>query len=184
MTDLSCKKTDCHQYLHYDSCHSKHIKKSSVYSQGLRIKRLCSDSKDCETHLKNLKKWFHDRGYPENVIDNQLKRVKHESREEHLRPEGGGNKNTVIPLIVTYHPHLKHLGKLIQNNIKHLYADVKVRSVFTLAPFASFRTARDLRSHLLRSKLYPLGRKTGSRKCKFQRCSTCKKVQECYTFCY
>ena len=77
-------------------------------------------------------------------------------------------------IIVTYHPHLKDLGKLIQNNIKHLHEDVKVRTVFTPAPFASFRT--NLRSHLLISKLYPLERKTGSPKCKLQRCLTCKNV--------
>ena len=65
--------------------------------------------------------------------------------------------------------------------IKHLYADVKVRSAFTLAPLASFCIACNLRSHLVRSRLYPLERKAGSRKCKFQRCLTCKNVQECDT---
>ena len=58
LTDLYCKKTDCHQYLHYDSCHPECMKKSSVCSQELQIKRLCSDSKHCETHLKNLKDSF------------------------------------------------------------------------------------------------------------------------------
>ena len=142
LTGLYCKKTNCHQYLHYDSCHPEHMKNSSVYSQGLQIKRFCSDSKDCETHLKNLKNWFHSRGYPENIIDNQLKHLKKVSREDLLRPKERGNKNIGIPFIVTYDPHLKHLGKLIQNNIKHLYADVKVRTVFPPAPFASFRTVR------------------------------------------
>ena len=99
-----------------------------------------------------------------------------------MKPKERGNKNIGIPFVVTYHPHLKHLGKLIQNNIKHLYADVKVISGFTPAPFGSFRTARNLRIHLVRSKLYPLERKTGSQKFKFQRCLTCKNVQECDTF--
>ena len=112
MTDLYYKKTDCHQYIHYDSCHPEHLKKSSVYSQGLRIKRLCFDNKDCKTHLKYLKKWFHDRGYLENIIDNQLKRAKNQSREELLRPKERENKNIVISFIVTYHPHLKHLGNI------------------------------------------------------------------------
>ena len=40
VTDLYCKPTDCHQYLHYNSCHPEHMKKSSVYSQGLRIKEI------------------------------------------------------------------------------------------------------------------------------------------------
>ena len=27
VTDLYCKPTDSHQYLHYDSCHAEHIKR-------------------------------------------------------------------------------------------------------------------------------------------------------------
>ena len=54
------------------------------------------------------------------------------------------------------------------------YAGAKVVFNFTnITPSASFRTAGKLRSHLghlVRSKLYPLERKTSSRKCKFQRC--------------
>ena len=36
ITSLFCKPTDCHQYLHYDSSHPAHVKRSIVYSQGLR----------------------------------------------------------------------------------------------------------------------------------------------------
>ena len=39
-TDLYSKPTDCHQFLEFNSAHPIHIKKSIVYSQGLRIKRL------------------------------------------------------------------------------------------------------------------------------------------------
>ena len=76
VTDLYCKATDCHQYLHYDSCHPDHMKKSSVYSQGLRIKRLCSDSERLQQHLSSLKGWFCERGYPKDIVDEQLQRVK------------------------------------------------------------------------------------------------------------
>ena len=44
VTDLYCKATDSHQYPHYNSYHPEHMKKSSVYSQGLRIERLYSDA--------------------------------------------------------------------------------------------------------------------------------------------
>ena len=40
-TDLYSKPTDCHHFLEFNSAHLIHIKKSIVYSQGLRIKRLC-----------------------------------------------------------------------------------------------------------------------------------------------
>ena len=42
ITSLYSKPTDCHQYLHYGSCHPEHTKRSIVYSQALRIKRVCS----------------------------------------------------------------------------------------------------------------------------------------------
>ena len=76
VTDLYCKATDCHQYLHYDSCHPDHMKKSSVYSEGLRIKRLCSDSERLQQHLSSLKGWFCERGYHEDIAGKQLQRVK------------------------------------------------------------------------------------------------------------
>ena len=52
-TDLYIKPTDRHQYLHYTSSHPEHTKKSVVYSQALRLSRICSEEKDCEKHLWN-----------------------------------------------------------------------------------------------------------------------------------
>ena len=41
-TDLHIKGTDCHQYLEYTSSHPEHTKKFIIYSQTLRLSRLCS----------------------------------------------------------------------------------------------------------------------------------------------
>ena len=51
-TDLYCKPTDCHQFLDFDYTHPIHIKKSVLFSQGFRIKRLCSTNAAFENHLK------------------------------------------------------------------------------------------------------------------------------------
>ena len=182
MTDLYCKATDCHQYFHYDSCHLDHMKKSSIYSQGLRIKRLCSDDHKLQKHLENLKNWFFERGYPGGLIDEQLQTVKRKSREELLRPKGMDNKSVGVPFVVTYHPHLKNIRKIIKKHIKHLYADRKVTSVFTPLLFVSFCYLRNLTSHLVRSKSYPQKWKTGSSKCNSPRCLTCNNIKECDTF--
>ena len=72
VTDLYCKATDCHQYLHYDSCHPDHMKKLSIYSQGFQIKCLCSDVHKLQKHLENLKNWFCESGYPGGFIDEQM----------------------------------------------------------------------------------------------------------------
>ena len=51
--------------------------------------------------------------------------------------------------------------------------------MFTPAPFLSFLTALNLRSHLVQSKLYSYQRTTGSYKCNSLRCQV---VKECYQF--
>ena len=48
-TDLFCKPTDCDQFLHFNSAHPFRNKKSIVYSQGLRIKRLYSSQNTLKT---------------------------------------------------------------------------------------------------------------------------------------
>ena len=109
--DLYCKPTDFHQYLHYKSCHQEHLKKSSVYSQGLHIKRLCSDETSLTNHLKDLA--------------------------------------VGARLIVTNHPHFNGLNKIMRKNFRDLQANQTIKSLFTPAPFVSFCTALNLRSHLV-----------------------------------
>ena len=60
------------------------MKKSSVYSQELRIKQLCSYAKDCKNHLK------------------YLKNAKNVSREELIRKEETG---TLVPHLLLHITH-------------------------------------------------------------------------------
>ena len=53
ITSHYSKPTDYHQYLHYGSCHSEHTKRSIVYIQALRIKRVCSQESDFNEHSLN-----------------------------------------------------------------------------------------------------------------------------------
>ena len=68
-------------------------------------------------------------------------------------------KETGVPLVTTYHPRHKDLNSLIKRNLQHLYADQEVKKMFTPSPFVSFRSARNLKNFLVRSKVYPLNRK-------------------------
>ena len=49
--DLHTKSTDKHQYLHYMSTHPAHTKHSIIYSQALRMIRICSYKADFENIL-------------------------------------------------------------------------------------------------------------------------------------
>ena len=147
-TDLYSKATDCHQFLGFNWAHPIHIKKSIVYSQGLRIKRLCSSTLAFENHLESMRSWFGKRGYPKKLVDNQLRRVV-ENRPEQL-PEQQKKQGTGVPLVLTYHPRFHDLGKIIKKNFIYLYAEQQVKQVFTPAPsFVSFRSGVSLRNHLV-----------------------------------
>ena len=91
------------------------------------------------------------------------------------------NKSVVVSFVVT-HPHLKNISKIIEKHIKDLYADSYVRSVFTSLSFVYFCSVRNLRSHLVRSKLYPEERKIGTFHCNSPCCLTCNNVKEYDTF--
>ena len=54
VSDFYCKSTDSHQYLHYDSCHVKLIKRSIVFNPTLQLKRICSRKSELDFHLTGL----------------------------------------------------------------------------------------------------------------------------------
>ena len=84
--------TDRHQYLHYSSSHPEHTKRSIIYSQTLRLKRLCSLEKDFKEKLSEMKSWFLKREYPEQIIDCEMEKVKfrkNKSKSEINKKKGG-----------------------------------------------------------------------------------------------
>ena len=178
ITDLYCKPTDGHQYLHYDSCHADYIKRSIIFNQTLRLKRICSEKNDLNVHVEDLKIWFRKRGYPYYLIQEQVEKALR------LTPSDENNSKKVngVPLVVTYNPTFKNLFQVKRKNLQLLYADKQVKKVFSPAPFVFFRSKRNLKSYLVRSKIYPLERKVGSEKCKSKRCLLCLNVSKTNVF--
>ena len=75
-TILHIKSTDYHQCLHYASSHPEHTKRSVVFSQTLKISRLCSKENDFNNCRSQMKSWFLNREYPEKFIKNKMRKVK------------------------------------------------------------------------------------------------------------
>ena len=59
-----------------------------------------------------------ERGYPEEIVDGQLKMVERKNREELLRCRESGNKEVDILFVVDYHLHLKWFNNLVKFFIK------------------------------------------------------------------
>ena len=109
-TDLYIKPTDGHQYLDYQSSHPLHIKISIPYSQVLRVSRIYSSKEDFKTHLSHMKEWLLARGYPELLVSNHINKVVFGRDQSVIK-----NLESGIPLVTTYHPKVKELGKFIRD---------------------------------------------------------------------
>ena len=133
-TNLHIKPTDRHQYLHFSSAHPDHTKRSIVYSQALRVSRICSFEKDFKRHTREMKSWFLNRGYPEWLINKEIGKVKHQPNVS-TRTK---NKTQGVPLVITYHPLFKTFGSIIRKHLNILYMNGEVKKVFSPCPMISF----------------------------------------------
>ncbi len=83
-TDLYCKPTDSHNYLHFNSAHPEHNKTSLPYSQYLRLKRICSRDEDFLRHSRMISFHFVRRGYPKTLLLEAFNKVKNLDRRSLL----------------------------------------------------------------------------------------------------
>ena len=74
-TDLHIKGTERHQYLYFNSSHPDQTKRSIIYNQVLRLTKICTFENDFLRHRDEIKSWFQRRGYPEDVINSEMKKV-------------------------------------------------------------------------------------------------------------
>ena len=80
-----------------------------------------------------MKSQFLNRGYPETLLDRELNKVK-------FRNTSGAKKTKTngVPLVITYHPLLKDLAKVIKKHLHLLHMNYEVKKAFTSSPMVSF----------------------------------------------
>ena len=119
-----------------------------------------------------MKSWFFYRDYPKTLIDTEVSKVKF------LNSSGDKKKTKAngILLVITYHTLLKDFGKVINKHLHLLHMNDGVKKAFTTVPMMSFQGERKLSSYLVRAKLFPIERSTGSFKCNGKRCQVCINV--------
>ena len=87
-----------------------------------------------------------------------------------------------IRLVVTYNPAFSNFSTTLRKNFNAFYSDAEVRTVLTPSRFVAYRNAQILKSFLVRSKVYLLGRFMGSSKCGSKSCQVCLNVSETNIF--
>ena len=92
-TDLFCKPTDTHQYLHKKSFHPWNTKKAIPYDQALRFRRIYSEDHQFQERVGELAGWLKDRGYEESLVNEQIDRVRRLGRTALLANSGNRTYN-------------------------------------------------------------------------------------------
>lgn len=171
---IHTKPTDKHQYLFHTSCHPKGIKQSIPYAQALRLRRICSTSAAFENRAADLQKQLVNRGYKENFVRDQIHRARVLEREKLLAPRQGSTTSKILPFVVTYHPGLPNIGRILRELHPLLHISNRCKQAIQDLPTMAFRRPKSLRDYLLRAKLRPLDREIevtrGTRKCASSRC--------------
>ena len=154
--DQHIKSTDKHQYLHYTSAHPDHTKRSIVFSQVLKVSRVCSNKEDFERPLDDIESWFQARGCPKRLAQKEMGKVRFNEENSNTRQ----SKSKRVTFVFTYHPLLKTFQSLINKHLNILCLDENAKKVFMPVPMVTFCSSRKLSSYLVRDNLYSLERVT------------------------
>ena len=122
--------------------------------------------------------WFFKKGYPEQIIDYEMEKVNFCKSKK----KSGIKKKKGVPFVVTYHPKLKNLSKIIKDNLYLLYMNDEVKKTFTPSPMISFRSSRKINNFTVTAELYPVERTVRSYKCGKKRCEVWEVISETDTF--
>ena len=95
-----------------------------------------------------MKSCFLKGGYPEKLIQNEMRKVKF--GKEGIKKAKGVKG---IPFVVTYHPQLRNTERIINQNIYLLHMNEETKKVFLPRLMVSFRSPYKISSYLLRAYL-------------------------------
>ena len=127
-------------FLHHSSNHPKSVFKAIVYGQGITVRSICSKEEYIVRHLKNLSKKFKDRGYPYDLVEENLRRGISIPREDLLKPKPVYPHQACPTLptkpkfsptfIITYNPHNPKLQDWLRETHKLLLEDQKMKKIY------------------------------------------------------
>ena len=185
-TDLYCKPTDTHGYLHPRSCHPRHVCRNIPYSQFIRLRRLCSEEETFKKRCEEMSAFFKKRGYKQTDLDKTMERAQQVPRSDALEYRDKANKTQPRPpLIVTNNPANPPLRSWTRELHKTLMDNSQRASKAIPEPaLVAERNCHSLRTLLMPTTLPPPPDATpGSFKCGKKKCVLCRvHIREGNTF--
>ncbi|CAJ0944899.1 unnamed protein product [Ranitomeya imitator] len=188
-TDIHRKSTSTNSLLHASSAHPRHVVQSVPTGQFLRLRRICSDTKDFERQADDLKKRFFQRGYSHRMVKKAYNRARYSSRHDLMYKSNAKLSDGKIRFVTDYHNQFPAVRAVLTKSWPILRMDPILSKYLPSRPTITTRRSRNLRDLLVHSHYvgntkttfldqYP--RKLGCTPC--GHCVACPNVEKCNSF--
>ena len=176
-TDLYKKSSAKVQYLLPQSCHPRHICKNIPYSLGYRLLRICSKPEVFKQRLEELKVDLISRSYNVKVIEDAFTLLQKIRRSDALQRVIRENETKREPLVITYHPGLPEVPRLIRKHHEVMVLeDNRLKRCFPEPSLVAYKRSQNLGNLLVRAKIRKEKRssrvKNGFKRCE-RACEMC-----------
>ena len=148
--DVYQEPTDWHPYLEYTSAHPSHFKTSIPYSQALRLRRICNDQETLKKRIWQYTDYFVACGYRRSFVKKEMEKVLKIDRKNALKKKEK-RKESHIPLVMSYHPDLPPLGRIINKLWPTLQSNKRLKKVFKNRPNVFYKRPCNLRDMLVKA---------------------------------
>ena len=114
----------------------------------------------------------------QRAVDVQIQRATNIPRNETLQLHQPRPLLKRTPLVVTYHPNLTTLARIVKKHLPILHTSSRLKQAVPNPPLVAFRRPNNLRDLLVRAKLNTPAppTNTGNNMCGHARCKCCKEI--------
>ena len=151
-THVYQKPADTHPYLwHWNSAHPPHLKQWILYSQALRLKRICSSTDTLKKPIAEYADLFVACGYQRTKVLREMEKVLTMTQEECLQTRERESTDR-IPLVTTFNPHTTFIAEIARRNWNFLQSKERLAHIFNKPPLVAYRRPISPRDRLVSTK--------------------------------
>ena len=181
-TDLYTKPTDAFLYLNSSSNHPKHVKSNIPKGQFIRIRRICSNTKDYLKNCKYLSSFFENRGYSSRDLKKTIRDVLNMPRDNLLVDKIKTPADPQMIFVADWHQNLSRLPSILRKHHHILQNGIHTKDIFTSNPIVAYRRPKTIRNAIIRNKLITDSEKnTQTKVTSTKPCGKCKLCPNIYT---
>ena len=130
------KPTETFQYMHFSSSHPPSVKKGFIKGETLRLLRTNSVKETFELWKLEFLARLLERGYPRELAENILAKVKFSSQNEAVQNKTKTSRN-VLPFITTFNPATPNLKRILMKHWHLITESNRLGQIYSEPPIVA-----------------------------------------------